>query len=823
MSDLFAQLGGAPAPPAAEHGDLARVVVERGIERATARRGGRNTSESPLAANTGGLGAEAGLTYRAPDDGRSVRVGEVVEVPLGRTDEPTIGVVVEVGSPELAGGLTLPRIKRISRRTGVSLTPSVLELARWMSAYYVCPLGMVLGTTIPAAVKRRIGLKKRVVVRFAHARPEEAVLPKRMSPAARHAWERLGTIDPARLPMAPKALAAELGLASAAGLAALVRAGLLATEIREDVESRDAVWTRFRVEAGGAEAPHATPPELSEEQRRVVEGVGAALGSFSAHLLRGVTGSGKTEVYLRLIDLALQSGGHEGTAIVLVPEIALTPQTAGRFLRRFGDERVAVLHSGLTSSERHRQWAAASAGSARVVVGARSAVFAPLRNVRIIVIDEEHDSSYKQDQLPRYHARDVAVKRAQLEGCPVLMGSATPSLESWANAAESGAKYRLWEMPNRVGGGALPRVELVDLGEERRDRARLAASYGSTWRRGGVVGPKLERALRGVLREPRGQAILLLNRRGYCSYVCCGDVNCGWVMTCESCDASMVHHKAGSPTGGGHLRCHHCLAEQLLPARCPVCGKGLARLSPGIQQAEEELAEGLGLRPGDDLLRLDSDTMRGARDYFEALERFASGAARVLLGTQMIAKGLDFPGVRLVGVINADTALHLPDFRAAERTFQLLTQVAGRAGRGTEPGRVIVQTLGADTPAVRLAAAHDYIAFAERELAIRRSAGLPPARRMARIVVRRRELARARADATGLTDVLRRAASGTGVEVEGPLECPIGRIAGYHRWAVELMGAARGSIQAVLGAARARGLLKSDARTAVDVDPVALM
>jgi len=511
------------------------------------------------------------------------------------------------------------------------------------------------------------------------------------------------------------------------------------------------------------------------------------------------------------------------TGLVLVPEIALTPQTAGRFIDRFsGAGEVAVLHSGLTASERHRQWALASSGRAVVVVGARSAIFAPLAKLGLIVVDEEHATDYKQDQLPRYNARDVAIKRAQLEGCPVILGSATPSLESWANAVPSQSqapRYRLWELTERVGGGRLPKVEIIDLSRERADPTGQGPGAAGAFQ---SLGARLEAALRGTL-AAGGQAILLLNRRGYSSYICCPSSACGWVMGCDHCDASMVLHRRG--TGAGELvRCHHCLAEQRVPRQCPTCGKRTITLGAGTQRLEDELAAKFGdtLVSGETMVRVDGDTMRTARDYFEVLARFGAGEIKLLLGTQMISKGLDFPNVRLGGVINADTALSIPDFRAAERTFQLVSQVAGRTGRGASAGLVIVQTVNPREPAIVLAAAHDYPAFAGAELRIRRLAGLPPATRMARIVVRDEDHTKAESKAEDLARLINESGC-PGLRMLGPGPCPVARVAGQFRYGLEIMTPRVTDLQQVLSRLRAAGVLKSDTHTAIDVDPVALM
>jgi primosomal protein N' (replication factor Y) len=442
-----------------------------------------------------------------------------------------------------------------------------------------------------------------------------------------------------------------------------------------------------------------------------------------------------------------------------------------------------------------------------------------MERLGLIIVDEEHATDYKQDQLPRYNARDVAIKRGQIEGCPVLLGSATPSLESFSNATEL-SRYRLWELPERVGGGRLPKVEIVDLALERK---ALAQTGQADPRQLSPLGRRLEQSLRDTL-SAGGQAILLLNRRGYSSYICCPSSQCGWVMNCDHCDAAMVLHRWGGGAVSEHLRCHHCLAEQLVPRQCPQCGRKTITLGAGTQRLEEDLASKFAdlLEPGVSMRRVDGDTMRTARDYFDVLGRFAAGQIRLLLGTQMIAKGLDFPNVRLVGVINADTALSIPDFRAAERTFQLVSQVAGRTGRGSEPGLVIVQTMNPQEPAIRLAAGHDYVSFARHELKIRQRAGLPPASRMARIVVRDKNHDQAKARAEALAELLQ-AAMTPGSRLIGPAPCPIARIAGQFRFGLELIAPRAGDLNAALSRVRAQGLLKSDAGTAVDVDPVALM
>ncbi|MCE2924549.1 MAG: primosomal protein N' [Phycisphaeraceae bacterium] len=821
-SDLFH-----PETPTPAMTRFARVVVERGIDRA-------------------GDSADAGLTYGAPDD---VHPGQRVVVPLGRGDKLAAGIVVAIGGAELLAGLSASRVKPIARVTPVTLTPLIVKLASWMSDYYVAPLGMVFGTMLPAAVKKQTGTKTRVYVDRAPV-AIDTPLPKRLA----RAWEQVQALPAEAFPTTPRALAMMLDGVTESAVKKLIENGhLLATSKQEVQESRD--WLMDCANAQNASstgsAQAAGPLALTEHQTAALDRVAGTLGTFAVHCLHGVTGSGKTEVYLRAIEAMLardnphnpHNPAHTSTAIMLVPEIALTPQTASRFTARFGD-RVAVLHSGLTASQRHGQWLACAQGSdsgggrVRIVVGARSAIFAPLRNVGLIVVDEEHDSSYKQDQLPRYHGRDVAIKRAQLEGCPVILGSATPSLETWANTKQappsanapagtlpSASKYILSSLPARVGQARLPPVQIVDLADERRLRA-LVQPEGWRDRHLHLIGPTLEDAI-GQTLTGKGQVLLLLNRRGYANYICCTDPKCGWVMQCEHCDVTTVYHIDRRLKAGGFVRCHHCLAELTLPASCPECKKTINTFGLGTQRVEAELERKFGpshaLAMGTTLLRLDGDSMQTARDYFTALSRFASGQARVLLGTQMIAKGLDYPGVRLVGVISADTSLSFPDFRAAERTFQLVAQVAGRAGRGKDPGRVIVQTANPQEPAIVLAARHDYVRFADFELAQRTESGLPPIKRMARVVCRDVVLAKAQNAAAEIAGLLREFEADLGLRVVGPMPCAIARIGDHHRIEVQVTANSRTAIQRAFASLREQGLLVSDAHTAVDVDPIALL
>ncbi|MDX2114612.1 MAG: primosomal protein N' [Planctomycetota bacterium] len=803
-ADLFSK-------PVELSGLYARVVLERGIDQ------------------------PEGLTYAVPASLADLMLGERVRAPLGRGDTPTEGYVIALGAlREVAEEGMAARVKPLLGRAARSASsgaprfpPTLIQLAQWMAGYYCCPIGMVLATMIPAGVKRQTGSVDRPLLALGtdpQGEAREAVL-KALGPSGRRAWEKLAGLTGVSFPVEARALADLLSERTVGPVNRLVDAGILRRVVRADVRVGSSLsWDEPGLH-GGTSGP---PP--TEAQEQAVRTVAASGGSFAPFLLFGVTGSGKTEVYLRVLRGVIDAGR---SAIVLVPEISLTPQTAGRFVARFADlpsGSIAVLHSGLTEAQRHEAWSRAASGRARIVIGARSAVFAPFPaeaggagSLGLIIVDEEHDSSYKQDQLPRYHARDVALRRGQLERCPVVLGSATPSLESWHNARSG--RFGLLRLPERVGGGAMPPVHVVNMVDEQRAH-REAGS-----RRLHALGPRLEREVRGAL-DRGGQIMLLLNRRGYASYVCCADATCGWFLTCRHCDVTAVYHRERGAAGAAALhivKCHHCGAEQRLPTLCPACGKTVNTFGFGTQRVEDELAEKFPeLRIDRTMLRLDSDSMRRAADYFRSLERFREGSVRLLLGTQMIAKGLDFPGVDLIGVINADTALALPDFRAEERTFQLLAQVAGRAGRSAATGvtaRVIVQTFNPGVASIRRAAAHDFEGFAADELVSREEAGLPPTSRMARIVCRDVDGAKAERRAHEVALAAREEAAGPGldVRVRGPMECAIKRVGDHYRFAVEMLSATAGPLQRVLSGLRSAGLVRSDAHTAVDVDPVALL
>ena len=511
-------------------------------------------------------------------------------------------------------------------------------------------------------------------------------------------------------------------------------------------------------------------------------------------LLEGVTGSGKTEVYLRAIERALADGGG---AIVLVPEISLTPQTVGRFRTRFGTQ-VAVLHSRLSAGERFDQWSLLARGDARVVVGPRSALFAPVSDLRLVVIDEEHESSYKQGSAPRYHAREVAEVLCKRVGAILVLGSATPSFESRVAAAQG--RYRRVALPERVGGGVMPPVTVVDMAKE------FSEGHRSMFSR-----PLL--AALGDVEARRDKAVLFLNRRGFASFVLCRE--CGYVPSCPRCSVSLTFHEKGS-----RLTCHHCGYAEALPPTCPVCASPFLRqFGAGTQRVEAELAAAF---PGLKVVRMDADTTSGKGGHERALAAFEALESGVLLGTQMVAKGLDYPEVTLVGVINADTTLHLPDFRAGERTFELLAQVAGRAGRGVRAGTVVIQTYWPDHPAIRAAAAGDAEIFYGQERTERQALRYPPFGRLANINVAGRDLTRVRETAARLAGALSESVP-AGWEVLGPSPCVLARVKEQHRWHILLKTPADAAVSpVVLEALNAVGS-QDGVSVAPDIDPLDLM
>jgi primosomal protein N' (replication factor Y) len=739
--------------------------------------------------------AGLGFSYALPPELEDLAPGEAVTVPLGRGNTPTAGWIVRRDDRP---GERTATIKHVTaRRAAPPIPTDLIELGCWIARYYLAPLGPTLSSMVPGPVKRGVGSVQK---RFLEpASPPDEV--PRLGPAQKRVLQTIATLDPDELPIERTALRTRAGIGTNTPIDGLVRKGLLLEHRRTSIET---AWTPRLLETG-------PPPVPTPDQAGIIEAVGGVLdGGFSVHLLRGVTGSGKTEVYLRLIERVLALGR---SVLVLVPEIALTPQTAARLARRFPDEQVALIHSALPAAARNAHWHAIGSGAARIVLGARSGVFAPFphRSLGLIVIDEEHDASYKQDASPRYHGRDVAIRRGQLAACPILLCSATPSLESWHNAAHR-PEWSLHRLPERAPGLTVPATRVVNIARERR------ADEG----RRGALGPTLRHALHRTLDEGH-QVLLLLNRRGWATWIACSSPRCGWTLECLHCDATMVYHRTGNLPSSGFVRCHHCYREVRLPRTCPDCGARPARLGLGTQRIEEEV---LKLRPelvaGDTLQRMDSDSMQRAEQYYAVLSALQDGRIRVLLGTQMIAKGLDVPGVHLVGVVDADTSIHLPDFRASERTCQLVSQVTGRCGRGHSPGLAIVQTMNPDAPSIAMAAAGQTEEFLAAELRHRREAGLPPATRMTRLLAQHAQLTTCEQIIDRATEALRALAPEGTCELLGPMPCPLARIRGRHRRESLLTAPTAALMQRWLHAAVHEHVL-DDPALSVDVDPMSLL
>jgi primosomal protein N' (replication factor Y) len=753
------------------------------------------------------------------------------------------------------------------------LSESLLSLAEWMAQYYLAPLGEVLRGMLPlmAEVRRTVyfqitdlgrdvlagsldgdpgrsakrrgklspeaqDMERRILMRLAAGEPVKvstlrtataATLPV-LAGLVRKKWimretsaverdarrtERFAVLIPeSRLPSLTQKQQGILAELAACGgelpLAELRKRDLpsstLQTLVRRGLVRIDERAAAFRL--GGLQ-PAASPFKLNEPQTVALADIATVLGEFKAFLLHGVTGSGKTAVYLAAMQRALDRGL---SSILLVPEIGLTPQTVGLLDQAFG-QRVALLHSGLTPEERSEQWRRIRRGEAPIVVGTRSAIFAPAPNLGLILVDEEHDQSYKQEETPRYNARDVAVMRAKLEGAVVVLGSATPSLESWQNSVAG--KYLRIEMRERVMNRLLPEVELIDMRQEFQQTGQDQL---------------FSRALVDQIRESldRGeQALILLNRRGYSFAVICRA--CGEKLECQNCAISLTHHKPpaedeGLARAGQRLECHYCGYRRTVPARCPKCdSEHLYYLGAGSEQGEVRLGE---IFPQARIGRMDRDTVRGRYDLERLLARLHSGEINLLVGTQMIAKGHDIHGITLVGVVGCDHALSMPDFRAAERVFQLMTQVSGRAGRGDLPGRVVVQTYYPDHYAILAASKHDYASFVERELKYRRWMHYPPFGVLANVLVQSQKLEEAAGWSAELGKWFQKAAP-EGVRVLGPCTAPIARIKGTYRFHLILKAGSRKALNAALRGmlAHADGAEVPRRNLIVDVDALRLM
>ena len=733
-----------------------------------------------------------GLTYGVPERLHPLRIGQLVTVPLGKGNSPTQAWVIQTTDhpPTLPKGKETKQVFDTVRDT-IILPKDLVELAKWMSQYYFTPIGPTLATMLPGPVRHGTGLVTRQLIDVAENPPQVSLTKKQQ-----HVLDTLAALPATERPLESSTLMKLANIGSRGPIERLINHGQLTCHHVTRVE---ATWFRQSVDTS-------TPEKLTDEQTTAIENISSTLSEYSSHLLFGVTGSGKTEVYIRLIKKAISNGG---VALFLVPEISLTPQTAARLMGRFPDKRIAVLHSALTKSQRHQQWSLVADGKADIILGARSAVFAPIQEhqLRIIIVDEEHDHSFKQEQAPRYHGRDVAIRRAWMEKCPIVLGSATPSMESWWNATCRNIST-VHKLTKRAPGLSAPEIEVVDMKHERRP-----SEIGYS-----VLSEKLERSIHQTIAKG-GQVLLLLNRRGFAPWIACSNRTCGWMMKCDHCDSSMVYHRRKPLEQAGFVRCHHCSAEQRVPKQCPDCSKKIIQLGAGTQRVESILRETLQI-PNEQIARLDSDTMRKSSDLHAMLDKFGKGEIKILLGTQMIAKGLDFPNVQLVGVIDADTAIDLPDFRAAERTYQIVSQVCGRCGRGKETAKAIIQTFSPHASPIALASKGSYTQFASEELEFRKTSQVPPVLRMARFIIRDRTFEHAAGRADSLAARLSSIAS-TNVVVSSATACVLPRIADLFRFDVIVTAPTSQELQSFLKIARKNVHAGRD--LAVDIDPISML
>ncbi len=750
------------------------------------------------------------LDYAIPKELEDrIAIGSRVRVPLRKAE--VMGIVLSLHET-----IVFPHAKPISAvidhdvssRSAASLekkensseprsliSPSLMKLAHWIADYYCASLDAVLRSVVPTTIRNdSLASKKKRVALLLKKPSEEALQDLSKSAPKQHAILASLLVCEKKL----ISLLLEETKASAASLKSLVEAGWIS--IQEEIIGRDPF--------AGEQLLPSPIPSLNTDQERVVNIIceeldaaqkkGAAL--LRPFLLHGVTGSGKTEVYLRAMERALALGK---SVLILVPEIALTPQTVERFrarLERTNEKAfIAVLHSHLSQGERHDEWLRLHRGEARVVIGARSAVFAPLQHLGLIIVDEEHETSYKQEETPRYQARDVAVVRARLEGCVIVLGSATPSLESYHNTLLE--KYRLLELPERADHQKMPLVRVLDLRLQGKQKGADS-----------VLSFPLRQAM-SLRLERSEQIILFLNRRGFSSALLCQQ--CGTACTCPNCSLSLTFHRVTE-----RLVCHLCGYVEKPPTTCPKChDPGILYSGIGTQRVEAAVRQAFRKARA---FRIDADTMQRKGSYQETFDKFRKRQIDILIGTQMIAKGLDFPNVTLVGIINADTSLHAPDFRAGERTFQLLTQVAGRAGRGDQEGEVMVQTFTPASPSIQFARHHDYTGFFEQEIAFRKTLGYPPFQRMILVQVRSQDAEAASLHAVALAHQLQKKSSSSfhvGEAVPAPLE----KAHGYYRFHVSLRGTAIKAMKTTLQALIKRVPAPSGVIVSIDVDPQSLL
>ncbi|MBI1247322.1 primosomal protein N' [bacterium] len=729
-------------------------------------------------------GPEQPFDYLVPDE----MVGEIlpgrrVYVPLGRSNRRVMAYCVAIERKEYGSRKLKYVLGALDQQT--LLSSHMLKMTQWLAEYYLASWGQVLEAVIPAAVRGNAGTREVTLLSV----PSEVAARLASIKLSEKQQKVMVTLAAASKPMTPGDLAEKCGCTQAP-ISTLRKKKLIQSEVRRVSHAH---FDDLDIEREPAKT-------LSETQQSALKVIFDQVRAPEPKpiLLHGVTGSGKTEVYIQAIQHVIDQGKQ---AIVLVPEISLTPQTKQRFASRF--DRIAVLHSHMSDVERHWQWKRIASGIVNVVVGARSAVFAPTPQLGMIVLDEEHDTSFKQDSMPRYHAREVAAKRAEYEKVPLILGTATPSLETFYHAQQG--HYELISMPNRIGNRPLPAVRTVDM------RYDKTASFR------GAISRQLYQSMKRTL-EQDGQIILLLNRRGHSTHIQCP--KCGEVVACPHCELPLTHHITD-----GSTVCHYCDYRSTVPTVCPqpTCRYSGIRFSGiGTQKLEQEVRAKFGSYP---IIRMDSDTMRKPGSHEAALERFRNREVKILVGTQMIAKGLDFPNVTLVGVINADTALHFPDVRAGERTFQLITQVAGRTGRGDLGGEVLVQTLSPDSPAIEAATRHDYALFAEHELPARRDFQMTPFAHMVRIIARGPKQTAVELFMQEVAAQIAQFAEQRSAEIwlQGPAPAPIEKLRGNYRFHLLLHSEDRHVMRAAVLHCREKIAVPDDVLWVADVDPIDMM
>jgi primosomal protein N' (replication factor Y) len=726
------------------------------------------------------------FTYRlSPEQSVQAEVGARLVVPLGRN--LVTGYVVslhdqlpaDIGEVDVKDAHTLVDAEPVCN-------PEILQLARWVADYYACPLGEVIRAALPPGMtpKSRSGSKfvKPKLRRFVRLTSNGA--EQKLTDTQRRV---LGTLQDG--PMSLQALLTTADV-SASTITSLEKKTLV--EIYDEAIRRDPLAETL----GVTDAEHTLTPAQSSVLTQIEQQMNS--GAYSAFLLHGVTGSGKTEIYMRAMSKALSL---DRSAMMLVPEIALTPVFSRRLRARFGDQ-VAIFHSSLQKGERFDEWTRVRNGDARVVIGTRSAVFAPVKNLGLIVVDEEHESSYRQQESPYYNARDVAIVRAQKESATVVLGSATPSLESFHNARKG--KYHFVALPERIGARPMAEAKIIDM-------RNVFVRHGKPR----VFSDELLEAIRET-RERGEQSIILLNRRGYSSFIICR--SCGETVQCPNCDVTLTYHRSERV-----IVCHYCNHRGAVPRVCPSCGKKyIYYVGEGTEQLEEMLRL---LFPALRVARIDRDTTARRKVFEQTLIDFSAGRIDTLVGTQMLAKGHDFPNVTLVGVVSVDAGLALPDFRSAERTFQLITQVAGRAGRGDRPGRVLIQTYHPYHYALRHACAQDYEAFYEEELRYRQNHSYPPFVALASLLVHGPDLGKVRNDSLELRKQLDLVNQERKCRVLGPAPAPLSRLKGEHRFQLLIKSRSRKDLREVADAAM-RAVADSGVNLRsinLEIDPVSIM